>query len=497
MTASSPVLVEPAFRTGPDYHTTLGPEVADLSSMVWSDPDPEQRLALDMLFGVDKAGQAAAFEFGIVCARQNLKTGLLKQAALGWLFLTDQQLIIWSAHEFPTAAEAHRDLRQIIDGSYFLSRRVRQIYDSSANKSIELMSGARILFKARTHTGGVGLSGWKVILDEAFALVPDHLAAIGPTLSAMPDPQLVYASSAGHAASEALRSVRDRGRVGAERLAYLEWCAKRGGCEKDACDHAVGTFGCALDRVENWRAANPLLGRQRQNGTGLTEEYIRSERNGLLKTRPDKFARERLGWWDEPGADEVFGAGKYAACGGETPEGVALEAVAVAVSIDLKHAAIIGVGTAGERVYAQVLQHGPGYDWVPDALPVDLPVVVDLNGPSAVLMDDLQGFDLVEVTAVEVLDAFDTVMELVVDGVLLHDRDPLLETAVNGAVPQNVQDRRKWGRRKSTSDITAIEAVTLGAWFVTLPVEAEPLPPTPPAVVRVTAARNDLATIGF
>lgn len=275
----------------------MGPEVADLATLVDFAPDPEQRLGLDLLFALN-GEKSAAFEFAVICARQNLKTGLLKQAALGWLFVTEQQLVVWSAHEFSTAKEAFRDMENLIGGSEYLSRRVKRVYRGSGTESIELATGQRLIFKARTHTGGRGLSGDKVVLDEAFALTADHMGALLPTLSVRPDPQVVYASSAGLANSAVLRGVRDRGRPGlSSRLAYVEWCAPEGGCAEERCDHALGSTGCVLDDERAWRAGNPLLGRTRANGTGLTVQYVADERQAL---KPSEFARERLGWWDRP-----------------------------------------------------------------------------------------------------------------------------------------------------------------------------------------------------
>ena len=107
MTLSAPAdtLVAPAFCTHPPYAWTLGPEVADLCEMVGFGPDPEQRLVLDLIFAVGESGDPAAFEAAVIACRQNLKTAVLEMASLGWLFLTDQRLIVWSAHEFKTAIE--------------------------------------------------------------------------------------------------------------------------------------------------------------------------------------------------------------------------------------------------------------------------------------------------------------------------------------------------------------------------------------------------------
>ena len=95
----APDLVWPDFYTRPVYSETIGPEVVDLASMAGLVPYPEQALLLDDLFAVDPvdSNRSAVFGAGVVAARQQLKTGLLKQAALGWLFLERVPLVIWSA----------------------------------------------------------------------------------------------------------------------------------------------------------------------------------------------------------------------------------------------------------------------------------------------------------------------------------------------------------------------------------------------------------------
>lgn len=501
MTASTVEIVPPAYSHGPEYAFTDGPRVADLCADVAGFiPDPEQLLGLDMMFGRRADEKLAAFEFAVICARQNLKTGLLKMAALGWLFLTDEKLIVWSAHEFATTKEAHRDMVELITDAPGLSRRLkpRGIKASSNDFSIELKTGQRLVFRARTRTGGRGLSGPRVILDEGFALRAVHMGSLVPTMSAMPDPQLVYASSAGLADSTVLRGVRDRGRPKRPgRLGYLEWCSEPGGCEADPCEHALDTPGCALDREENIRAANPLLGRTRANGTGMTLEFIRTEREAFAAI-PLEWARERLGWWDDPGVAQVFGPGRWDACGGETPR-CRLVAVAVSVAVDLATAAVVGVGWVGARMYAQVLAHGPGFDWVADQIPDGVKILLDPKGPASSVLPSLKPFRrrIVELKSADVFDAFDAMLVAVKEAAFLHDNDQVLTTSANGAVPKNTGDRRQWARRDSTADITAIEGATYGVWWLTRPAAPAPPPPPPPRIAPAPTARNDLLTIGF
>ncbi len=58
----------------------------------------------------------------------------------------------------------------LITGCAPLARRVKKISYGNGEEAIELQTGQRLIFKARTKTGGRGLSGDKVVLDEAFAL---------------------------------------------------------------------------------------------------------------------------------------------------------------------------------------------------------------------------------------------------------------------------------------------------------------------------------------
>lgn len=469
MTASVLQLVEPAYRSAPEFTQTLGPEVADLAELAGFTPDPEQRLGLDLIFALDRTGMSAAFESAVIACRQNLKTGLFKQAALGWLFITEQRLVVWSAHEFNTALEALRDMAALMEGCRYLSRRVKRVLYANGQESIELMTGQRLMFKARTRSGGRGLTGDKVVLDEAFALTPDHMGALLPTLSARPDPQVVYGSSAGMVGSDVLRRVRDRGRAGtSSRLAYLEWGAPQGGCADDRCSHEVGVQGCALDDPDNWRVANPLLGRTRANGTGLTFEHVQSEREALP---PQEFARERLGWWDEPSTAEAFGAGKWEQCAtGERPK-TPVGALAIAASFDQAFACIGAAARDGDDLYVKPLVHGRGTAWIVAEAKVlqerhKVDVVVDAKGPAASLIPQLRDAGVkVQVTdTVDVLNACADIYNAVQDGRLHHDSYPELDAAVAGAVKRPVGDRWAWGRKQSTSDISPLEVVTLAGW---------------------------------
>ncbi len=433
-------------------------------------PDLEQRALLDVAFGLRPDNRVAAFEVAVVVSRQNLKTAWLKMCALGWLFVTDQRLIVWSAHEFSTAQEAHRDLAELIENTPSLRRRLKPngVHFGSADKSIELATGQRVVFKARTATGGRGLSGDKVVLDESFALQPAHIGALMPTLSARPDPQLLYASSAGQEQSAYLRSIRDRGRSGSDpTLAYVEWCDDLGGdCAQPGCDHAVGRTGCRLDDEARWARANPTLGRR------ITWDYLRAERRAMP---PAEFARERLGWWDEGDALDAgaFPAEVWDAC--RTSELTMDYPVTFAVEVaeDRTWTAIAVASKAADgTVQVEVGDYAEGVSWVVDRL-AELTrrnrrsrVVVQRSSPAGSLAPSMRdrGIVTIDPTAADYAAACGALHDLVTLAGLRHAGQPELDVAVRHARTKPAGDSWVWNRRTPSVDISPLVAVTLACW---------------------------------
>lgn len=482
----SPDLVCPDHWSGPDWVLTDGPAVADLNAAAGFAPDPQQELGLDLIFAVGENGLPASFAVCVICCRQNLKTGLLKQAAIGWLFLTEERRIVWSAHEVDTSRESLNDLANLITETPSMARLLpkqtnRGIYDANGQERIELATGQILKFKARTLSGGRGLTGDKVILDEAFALKPAMVGALLPTMTARPSGQVLYASSAGKADSEVLRDVRDRGRVGASpRLSYLEWLAPFRPCSEPDCRHPKsGAVGCTLDDEDLWRKANPTITTGR-----ISIQTIADLRQELP---PEEFARESLGWWDEPdaGAAAVFGPGRWEACAGEPLEmPSAPAALGVAVSVDRTRASIAAAsmvevledpndpeGEPVDRLFVAAVDSRDEVDWLVAELhriqsETDCVVVIDEKGPTKDLLKDLEDGDVaVEAISLdEYAEGCSRFFDKVRTGGLLHPSSAELDEAVSGAVWRTVGDRQVWGRRKSSKDVSMLEAATLAAY---------------------------------
>ncbi len=498
-----PTLVKPAYFNHPKYTQTLGPEVCDLATMANYAPDPEQELALNAMFALDPSrrtlsGQVAtaAFEFAIVCARQNMKTGLLKMAALGWLFVTDQELIVWSSHEMDLTGEAFEDMVNLISDTPALSRRLDPdfgkesgIKRGNGKEIIQLRPsaacrfGQRLRFKARTGKGGRGLAANKVILDEAMYLEQPMMDSLVPALSAVDDPQLIYGGSAGLPKSKVWRGVRDRGRPGGDpRLAYMEFCSQpeENACADENCTHALGVEGCALDDIEYIRQSNPALERR------ISIDYVQDERR-TLAANPMGYYRERAGRWDPPedeGSEPLIKHDSWSAL--EDPLSEPLDPVAfgVYVKLDRTASAIAAVGrrTDGKlhvgivpAVRGKAIDSLPGTAWIPDRIKelVDewhpCAVVIDGHSAAASLITQIEGMgvEVCKSNATDLAKACGAFYDAVTaehdsPASLRHQGAGPLSRSVASAKRRDLSDAWAWDRKDKDSDITQLMAVTLG-----------------------------------
>ena len=203
---------------GADLLPTAGDEATDLAALAGLHLMPWQSLVLRDALREAPGGRWASFEVGLVVPRQNGKGSILEALELAALFLPDPDapppLILHSAHEFKTSAEHFRRVRDLVESSEMLSKQVRIIRTAAGAESIELNSGARLRFVTRTGGSGRGFSADLVVIDEAYNLTAEQMAAVLPTLSARPNPQVWYTSSAGMTTSEQLSRIRARGTQG-------------------------------------------------------------------------------------------------------------------------------------------------------------------------------------------------------------------------------------------------------------------------------------------
>jgi hypothetical protein len=437
----------------PAYVDSTGQEAVDLAAAAGLHLDPWQQLVLRESLGERADGKWAAFEVGLIVSRQNGKGAILEARELAGLFLLGERLILHSAHEFKTASEAFRRVLGLIEGCPDLEREVKKVRTSHGDEGVELKSGQRLRFVARSTGSGRGFTGDCIVLDEAYNLGPQAMAALLPTLSARPNPQLWYASSAGMPESVQLAAVRERALAGGSSgLAYFEWSAPD---EADMDDRAA------------WAQANPALGFR------ITEEFIGLERDAMPQA---EFARERLGIWEDASKVTVIPLGVWQASFDAESEIDGPVAFAVDSSPDRSRTSIAAAGVRGDGLaHVEVIQTGAGVGWAVEALTglcnrwKPCAIVVDPRSSASSLLPDLE--DVPEIAAVliktstgDVVAATGGFYDSTMDGKLRHLGQPELEAALLGAAKRTVGDSWLWDRKNTSVDITPLVASTLALW---------------------------------
>ncbi len=366
-----------------------------------------------------------------------------------------------------SSQEIFRRLVGLIEADPELESQVKSVRFANGQEAVELNSGARLRFIARSRKSGRGFSADAVYFDEAFELSSDTVAAAIPTLSAVSRPQIWYVSSAPHQHSEVLRQVQSRGREGTDpTLAFAEWAAADTVESDDPA--AVAT-------------SNPAL------GIRLTLEFTAKER-GVLDD--ESFRRERLGISSDLDAySSVIDLSIWQELADQTSQPAGPIMLAIDVSPDRNDAAVAIAGKRRDDLWhVELVEARKGVGWVAGrvadllAAHEDLAgVVVDGKGPAAALISDLSkiGVDEDLLTIVgpgDMAIACGVFYDSVLEKRLRHLKNPDLDEALGAASQRPLGDAWAWSRRRSRSTISPLVAVTLALWAAATQEVEAPVP---------------------
>lgn len=453
---------QPRVLSRPPFASSAGEEAIDLARSAGVHLDPWQELAVLVILAEAEGGNWAAFETAVLVARQNGKGEILLVLELAGLFLLGEKLLLHSAHEFKTSREAYLRIRAVIEGAPHLSKRVKQFRQSNEDTSIELMSGARLRFMARSRQSGRGFSAQRLLIDEAQILSRAAMGALMPTLSAQPNPQINYFGTVPRPddCSEHFTDLRTRGRGEQDPfLAWLEW-----------------NFGevCAdLNDREAWSSANPALGYR------VTESFIEKERASLAD---DDFARERLSIWPSATNAQPWGVipqAVWTSAGRDDLELLDPVTFALEVTSDLKRAWIAAAGDGGElvEVVELVEELADSERVVPRLVQLheeqgSRGVVIDERSPAAVFRSDLEakGVPVLTPKSGDVSLAALGITLGAAEGKVLHptvgELAPVLDRAVGAAEKKSTRESWWIDRRTAAGPFIA---ASLALWGHRLP----------------------------
>jgi hypothetical protein len=448
----------------PFVSEAAGVEAIELAESVGLILDPWQRHIVKVALAEREDGRYSASEVGYLVARQNGKGAALEAIVLHGMFLVGDPLTLWTAHQFKTSSEAFLRVRGWIDGSDELRPLVKRVNAAHGEEGFELRSGPRLRFLARSKSSGRGFSPQRIIFDEAQELAKVAAEAMLPSMRAQWNRQAIYTGTVPGPEinnPEHFTRLRDRGRAGGGRLAWMEWTP-------EGSDDPESARVLDLSDRKHWASANPGLGFR----DGLDLESLAADRDGLSE---DSFARECLSIWpSEPelDMDAAFGPGKWQACGSVVVPGAPL-AIGVAVSVDRAWTSIGVASAAGGVTHlgsyedaAGLQSRRPGTAWVvAEAKRLQeahgCAVVVDSKGPAETLIDKLReaGVSVTATTTDEYVGACADLFDAVAGELVAHSNDVLLNEAVGRAETRKVGDRWAWARR--AGDVSMLEAVTL------------------------------------
>lgn len=491
-----------------EFRSAAGQEAIDLCDSIGLHLDDTQQLAMHHALVEDHEGRWESFEVVLNEARQNGKGGWIEGRELAGVLLFGDQVVIHTAHLFKTAEEGFIRLDRWFESSYDISRRVRQVKRGNGELAFLFHSGARIMFLARNDDSGRGLSGDLTVMDEAMKLRSAPIGALLPVMSARPNPQLVYAASAGLGPqSEQLGALRARALADTpqpdQSMTYLEYSIDPH--LKECPRGSDGALTCKNhdDREDerSWARANPSLGRR------IRPAHVAREM-ASLKAAPEIFDCERLGVGNYPSPDGaetwlIVAEATWRLLGDAASEIDGRVAFAADINPEQTAGAISVAGRRADgRMHTEVVEHRQGTAWmVPWLLerverwrPCAL--VIDAAGPAGKLIAQLEvawdrvaeqaGIErplhqhVVRPTGREVAQAYGQWQEAVKEDGLRHMPHPSLDAAVAGAKERDLGEAKALTRTASSVDISPLVATTLAAWGHTTRSHIEEEEPTAP-----------------
>lgn len=417
---------------------------------------------------------------GLSIPRQVGKTFLVGAIIFALCLLRPGLTVIWTAHRLRTAEETFGKMQKFAKRKR-IAPHIAKVILGSGDEAIEFRNGSRILFGARERGFGRGFDEVDVVVyDEAQILTDNALDDMIPATNQCRQPEGALMLFMGTPPKPT-----DPAEV------WLRMRSEALSGEDD--DTGWIEFG-AEEGFEPTPAPAPLTERDWKQIARANPSFPDdTPREAILRMRKklghDSFRREGMGIYDDlsQAKADIFGPGKWLA--GRTDLGMpeAPAAIGVAVSVDRLHASIAAAsvvevvpaddpeGEPVERVFVAPVQRADGVQWtIAEAKRIqekyDCMVVIDEKGPTKDLIADFEDADvaLEPQSLDEYAEACSRFFDKVQAGEILHpapaegQRDELDE-AVAGAVWRTVGDRQVWGRRKSETDVSMLEAATLAA----------------------------------
>ncbi len=462
--------VAPRFAWAPPRVRSLGPDCVAFWEAAGGLLFDWQAFALGELLGIGEDEKWASTNDGVDVSRQNGKGVILQAVELFAAFELGYDVVMHTAHEFATSQEHQLRLESLIQDAPHLHKRVRDrggYRHANGQESINLKSGQRILFKARTTGGGRGYSGDLLVWDEAMVIRDAVVGAQKPMIRAsraLYGPKTIYAGSAVdqeiHEYGVNFARLRERGIRREPKVTWIEWSAP------------VDSLAELTDEMVRdpamWLAANPSM------AEGLISEETMADE--MASMPPRTAAVELLGVGDWPRTDGAI-ASPVALTDWDAlfdKDSVLQDPVCLAFDVSPdRQASISAAGRNAEgHWHVEVLESRTGTGWVAGRLADlveahdPLAVCCDGYGPAASLMVTVEeaGVEVTKVSAGEHGQACGLFVDAVTEQTVRHLGGLELRGAIRGAATRPLGDAWAWSRKASTVNISPLVSSTLALW---------------------------------
>lgn len=410
---------------------------------------------------------------GLSIPRQVGKTFLVGAIVFALCLLKPNLTVIWTAHRLRTAAETFGKMQAFARRAR-IRPHILTVVRGSGDEAIVFRNGSRILFGARESGFGLGFDQVDVLIfDEAQRLKESTLDDMIPATNQSRQPTGALLLFMGTPPRPT-----DSGEVFTRmRADALSGEDDDTGWVELGCDPGyVPTPAPAPLTEADWAQiakANP----------SFPED---TPREAILRMRKklghDSFIREGLGRWDEIRKSYAFGDGAWELCALDTDPGPHVDAFALSVSLDRKHASIGAAGKVEiddtERLMVAAVDRREGTGWlVPEAWRIHqeygVPCVVARSAADLIPALEAVGFvageSLIIARAGDAQDACAQIFDAVQQGNLAHARHQELDDSVYGAHRRSTPEGRwVWDRKNSETDVSMLDAATLALWQAAL-----------------------------
>lgn len=456
-------------RPSDAFDNGSGDDAIELAALAGLKLDEWQQLVLRESLAVRESDPArwAATTVSLKVGRQNGKGSDLEARQLAGLVLFRSRLAVHTAHELKTTAEHFLRMQQLIEGCPDIERQVMRIRTGKGDEAIEMRSGCRLRFIARSGGGGRGFSADDLYLDEDMFLTEAMMRAVYSTMAARSrhgNPQMWLTGSAprgddpNQAWSHGQVSVNRSSRR-PDRTLYIDY----GTIPPTADDiKAAGSVDAAVEAIvgdrERWYATNPGL------GVRISEDFIEAE---LSTLGPLGFAVERLGLVI-PKEDAQNRSGidltSWSKLFGEFELGRAV--VAVDVDEDGARGTIAAAANVGGVLCVEVVEMGgigKLVGWLTrNASSIDR-VVYDGTGQAQMVVTLAAGnglrFD--KLAQADVASSEAMLVDAVAEAGVRHRDDPRVRSALLSADRVSSGKRWRWAPRRPLDDVTPLKAAAL------------------------------------